>query len=77
MKIINEKTNNDDGALKVSDQLEELGLDSLGVVELTFLVEERFDVEIPFNANSDIAAKTVADLVAVVESLVAAKVGMA
>jgi acyl carrier protein len=57
----------------LSDPLTELGLDSLQVVELTFDIEERFDVEIPFNANSDIEAKTVADLVKKVEELVAAK----
>ncbi len=77
IKIISEKTSNTNGALKISDPLDELGLDSLGVVELTFLIEEKFDVEIPLNANSDISAKTVADLVEMVESLVAAKVSMA
>jgi acyl carrier protein len=77
MKIISEKTGNKSAALKLSDQLDELGLDSLGVVELTFLIEEKFDVEIPLNANSDIKTKTVADLVNAIESLVAAKVGPA
>jgi acyl carrier protein len=77
IKIISDKTDSTNGALKISDPLDELGLDSLGVVELTFLIEEKFDVEIPLNANSDISAKTVADLVEMVESLVAAKVSMA
>ena len=73
MQIIGSKTGGQDG-VALTDQLDELGLDSLGVVELTFAIEEKFDVEIPFNANFDIKAKTVADLVKSVEALVAAKV---
>jgi acyl carrier protein len=73
MQIIGSKTSNGHDAVALTDQLDELGLDSLGVVELTFAIEEKFDVEIPFNANFDIKAKTVADLVSTVEGLVAAK----
>ena len=57
------------------DPLTELGLDSLQVVELTYEIEEKYNVEIPFNANFDIEAKTVDDLVQTVEKLVAAKAG--
>ena len=31
--------------------LEDLGLDSLGLVECIFAIEERFDIQVPFNAN--------------------------
>ncbi|MEM8841681.1 MAG: phosphopantetheine-binding protein, partial [Pseudomonadota bacterium] len=31
--------------------LEELGLDSLALVEVVFGIEESFDVSVPFNAN--------------------------
>lgn len=31
--------------------LEELGLDSLGLVEMIFSIEETFGVSVPFNAN--------------------------
>jgi acyl carrier protein len=75
--MIAEKTSAGQADVKMSDSLNDLGLDSLQVVELTFNVEERFDVEIPFNANSDIEAKTVADLVRAVEGLVAAKAARA
>lgn len=30
---------------------EELGLDSLGLVEIVFSIEEEFGVEVPYNAN--------------------------
>ena len=77
VKIIAEKIGNGHGALKLSDKLDTLGLDSLQVVELTFVIEEKFDVEIPFNANFDIEAKTVADLIQTVEGLVAARPSLA
>lgn len=31
--------------------LAELGIDSLGIVESIFAIEEEFDVSVPFNAN--------------------------
>ena len=31
--------------------LESLGIDSLGLVESIFAIEEAFDIQIPFNAN--------------------------
>lgn len=31
--------------------LEDLGIDSLGLVESIFAIEEEFDINIPFNAN--------------------------
>ena len=37
--------------------LEELGIDSLGLVESIFALEEYFDIQIPFNAN-DIDSNT-------------------
>lgn len=69
LKIIADKVGNGHGDLNLSDALDDLGLDLLQVVELTFVIEEKFDVEIPFNANFDIKAKTLADLVQTVEGL--------
>ncbi len=34
------------------DTLEKLGVDSLGLVEVVFAIEERFDIHVPFNANA-------------------------
>ena len=57
--------------------LEGLGLDSLGLVEAIFAIEEAFDVSVPFNANdpsqSDFDMSSVAAIVAAVEGLVAQK----
>lgn len=54
--------------------LEELGVDSLGLVESIFAIEEAFDITVPFNANapseSDFDISTVGSVVAGVERLV-------
>lgn len=57
--------------------LESLGIDSLGLVESIFAIEEAFDISVPFNANdpakSDFDISTVGSVIAAVEGLVAAK----
>lgn len=57
--------------------LEELGIDSLGLVESIFAIEEAFDISVPFNANepsqSDFDISSVGAVIAAVEGLVAAK----
>ena len=37
--------------LKLSDRLDDLGIDSLGAVEMIFDLEEKFDIQIDYNAN--------------------------
>jgi acyl carrier protein len=57
--------------------LESLGIDSLGLVESIFAIEEAFDITVPFNANDpsqgDFDISSVASVIAAVEGLVAAK----
>ncbi len=58
-----------------SDWLDELGIESLDAVEMIFELEDRFGIEIPVNANNtDAVFRTVADVIGVVEELVAKKV---
>jgi len=56
--------------------LEDLGIDSLGVVETIFSIEEAFDIQVPFNANqpeaSEFEIDTVGSIVRSVEGLIAA-----
>ena len=56
---------------------EELGIDSLGLVESIFALEEEFDISIPFNANepekSDFDISNVGTIIAAVQRLVAQK----
>lgn len=57
--------------------LADLGIDSLGLVESIFAIEEEFDITIPFNANapqdSDFDITNVAAIIAGIEKLVAEK----
>ena len=41
----------DPDTVTVDMSLEDLGLDSLGLVETIFPIEESFDVSVPFHAN--------------------------
>ncbi|MFV0410689.1 MAG: acyl carrier protein [Paracoccus sp. (in: a-proteobacteria)] len=55
----------------------DLGIDSLGLVETIFALEEEFDISIPFNANepekSEFDISTMGSIIAAIEKLVAAK----
>ena len=57
--------------------LADLGIDSLGVVECIFAIEEAFDIAIPFNANeperSDFDISSVGRVIEGVERLVAGR----
>ncbi|MGB0959697.1 MAG: acyl carrier protein [Halocynthiibacter sp.] len=74
-KIIAEQALVDVSELSPDQTLEDLGIDSLGLVESIFAIEEAFDIEVPFNANDPTANEfdisSVAAIVTAVESLVA------
>jgi acyl carrier protein len=65
--------------IRMDSTLEDLGIDSLGLVESIFAIEEAFDISVPFNANepeqSDFDISSVAAIVAAVEKLVAEQHG--
>jgi acyl carrier protein len=54
---------------------QDLGVDSMGLVEAIFAIEEAFDIQVPFNANepakSDFDISSVGAIVSAVERLVA------
>ena len=60
--------------VEMDQTLEDLGIDSLALVECIFAIEEAFDISVPFNANepekSDFDISSVAAIVAAVEELV-------
>lgn len=60
--------------LKLEQSLEDLGIDSMGVVESIFAIEEAFDISVPFNANDPSASSfdisSVGAIVKAVETLV-------
>ena len=59
--------------IKMDNTLADLGIDSLGLVESIFAIEESFDITVPFNANDPSAGEfdisSVAAIVAAVEKL--------
>ena len=73
--IIAEQAVLDVADVKLTSTLESLGIDSLGLVESIFAIEEAFDVSVPFNANepekSGFDLSSVAAIIAAVEKLVA------
>ncbi|KMW57712.1 Acyl carrier protein [Candidatus Rhodobacter oscarellae] len=64
----------DVGDVNLDDNLASLGIDSLGLVESIFAIEEEFDIQVPFNANepekSEFDISSVAAIVTAVETLV-------
>ncbi len=75
--IIAEQALLDVADVTLESTLEDLGIDSLGLVESIFAIEEAFDISVPFNANDPGASgfdiSSVAAIVAAVEALVREK----
>jgi len=77
--IIAEQAVLDVADVAMGSTMQDLGIDSLGLVEAIFAMEEAFDISVPFNANdparSQFDISSVAAVVAAVERLVADKSG--
>ena len=75
VEIIAEQAVLEPGDVSMEQSLDDLGIDSLGLVESIFAIEEAFDIQVPFNANepekSDFDISSVAAIVRAVEGLVA------
>jgi acyl carrier protein len=77
IEIIAEQAVLDVSDVQPDSTLASLGIDSLGLVESIFAIEEAFDVSVPYNANepqqSEFDISSVAAIVASVEGLIAQK----
>ncbi len=77
MQIIAEQAMLDPSELKLDMSPQDIGIDSLGLVESIFAIEEEFDISVPFNANepekSEFDISSLGAIVAAVEKLVAEK----
>ena len=74
--IVAKKKRVDKPTVELGDRLQDLGLESLDSVEMIFDLEEKFDIEIPYNANTNnprTEFDTVGDVVKAIETLVAKK----
>ena len=72
--IIAEQGLLDASAVTPDARLADLGIDSLGVVEAIFAMEEAFDITVPFNANDPTPGfdvTTVGSIISAVEGLIA------
>ena len=76
-QIIAEQALIDAEQIKPETTMEELGLDSLALVEVVFGIEEKFDISVPYNANdpeaSEFDLSNVAAVVSAVKQLIAEK----
>ncbi|AVW91072.1 acyl carrier protein [Celeribacter baekdonensis] len=74
IEIIAEQAVLDPSDVSMDQTLEALGIDSLGLVESIFAIEEAFDITVPFNANepdqSDFDISSVAAIVKAVQGLI-------
>ncbi|MEL6198368.1 MAG: phosphopantetheine-binding protein [Pseudomonadota bacterium] len=75
--IIAEQAMVDAQEIKPETTIDDLGLDSLSLVEVVFGIEEAFDISVPFNANepsaSDFDIRNVGKIVEGVKQLIAEK----
>ncbi len=75
IRIIAEQAVLEPGDVTMQKSLDDLGVDSMGLVEAIFSIEEEFDIQVPFNANepekSEFDISSVASIIAAVEKLVA------
>lgn len=75
IRIIAEQAMLEPSDVTMDSTLEDLGIDSLALVESIFAIEQEFDVTVPFNANEpdagDFDISSVAAIVAAVEKIVA------
>ena len=74
IEIVAEQAVLEPSDVKMDNTLEELGIDSLGLVESIFAIEEAFDISVPVNANNptegDFDISTVQSIVAGIETLI-------
>ena len=75
--IIAEQAMLETSEIKLNMSVEDLGLDSLGLVEAIFSIEETFSVNVPFNANdptaSDFDISSVGAIIKAIDKLVIEK----
>ena len=75
--IIAEQAILDPSDVTSESTLDSLGIDSMGLVESIFAIEEAFEIQIPFNANnpsdSDFNISSVSSIISGIEKLVAEK----
>ena len=79
VEILAEKALLKPGDVKLNFSISDLGLDSLGIVEVIFALEEQFSIEIDINFNnvnsSDFDISTVQEIIKSIEKILKNKNG--
>lgn len=79
IEIIAEQAVLEPSDISLDQSLEDVGVDSMGLVEAIFSIEESFDIHVPFNANepeaSEFDIRSVQSIVTAVEALIAEQKG--
>lgn len=74
LEIVADKVSVDKALVTRDAKMEDLEIESLDIVEIIFAIEEKYDIEVPYNANSsDDEFETIGDVITAVEAVVAAK----
>ena len=69
--IIAKKLPGEKKEIQLADNLQQLGLESIDALEMIFDLEEKFGIQIPYNANSAATDfSTVKDVVKAIQGLV-------
>ena len=75
IEIVAEQAVLEPSDITLDQSLDDLGIDSMGLVEAIFSIEESFDIQVPFNANepekSEFDISSVAAIIKAVERLIA------
>jgi len=74
LDVVAQKALIDRSKLTPEAKLSDLNVSSLDMVEVMFALEDKFGIELPFNANTNANEfQTVSDVIALVEKQLAAK----
>ncbi len=77
MDILAEQAIVDRSEISPSSTLEDLGIDSVALVEVIFSIEETFDIAVPFNANEaesgEFDISSVGGMIKAVEDLISSR----
>jgi acyl carrier protein len=74
LDIVAKKAMIDRARLSLDAKLTDLQISSLDVVEIVFALEDKYEIQIPFNANStSVEFNNVGEVVGIVEKLIQAK----
>ena len=69
--IVSDKADVPREKLEREARLDDLEIESLDIVEITFAIEERFDIQIPYNANDqEMEFETVGHVVDAVKKVI-------